>query len=816
MAEKTVSQVYEEALGDGGFLQSNVLQKLLRFSSNGVNWKTFVQNALQASADVLEADVSGVYTYTFYRLGEVRITPLLKYLRLEDPPVLKWDENSPQDASVANEVIQQFQRNNPIHGPVRNLRSEELKKLLTSLGYKTILYVPIWSNDRLWGCMCFHDKTIERIWPGRDVDFLQSVARLIGQSVTLNNLKDEVKRKDEVLNMAMEKSLDGTWELDLSNNVLTFSDSFKRMLNYEPAEFQESIGAFERLIHPDEREKVLGILDPYEVADTGSVELQYRLRNKFGKYIWVLTKASVLFDKAGKPQTFRASNIDITSKILYLDNLKKKEQEYRNLVNTVHEVIFRVDEEGAFTFVNPAWELLTGFSAEKSQGQHFINYVDSEDRYTIRELLFSQSDREKSAYENMEIRFLTTNGNYRWMEVFTTITYYPDGKYKGAFGTMTDIHKRKEAELAQKETEERFRFMSESMSDLVSLHSITGTIYYVSPSINDILNLETYDLIGRNSSEFLNIRDLTKIKKEIIEPLKKGQIEKGVTQIELKRSDGSTVWCETVIQPLRNEGGIDSLMAVTRDISERKKAEEEMQNALIKEKELNEFKSRFISMASHEFRTPLTSIKSSVDMMEMYADELDVNRNKPFVKHCDKIGVQISRLTNLMNDVLILGRTEANKMPFAPEPLDLVAFIMHFIEQNYLNLEDGRTVTLSVEGFRRDVVLDESLFSHILGNAISNAFKYSKGKPNPEVKVQYDEDFYSITIKDHGIGIPKKEQANLFESFFRAENTTGIEGTGLGLVIMKQFVEMHQGTIEIDSAKGKGTSVIMTFPYQPG
>jgi PAS domain S-box-containing protein len=663
--------------------------------------------------------------------------------------------------------------------------------------------------------MCFHDKTIERIWPGRDVDFLQSVARLIGQSVTLDQLKDEVKRKDKVLNMAMEKSLDGTWELDLSNNVLTFSDSFKRMLNYEPAELQESIGAFERLIHPDERKEVLEKLDPFEVAETGSIELQYRLRNKFGKYIWVLTKASVLFDKAGKPQTFRASNIDITSKILYLDNLKKKEQEYRNLVNTVHEVIFRVDEDGAFTFVNPAWELLTGFSAEKSQGQKFINYVHSEDRFTIKELLFSKSDRDRSAYENMEIRFLTTNGNYRWMEVFTTITYHPNGKYKGAFGTMTDIHKRKEAELAQKETEERFRFMSESMSDLVSLHSINGAVYYVSPSINDILNLETYDVIGHNSSEFLNARDLIKIKNEIIEPLKKGEIEKGVTQIELRRKDGSAVWCETVIQPLGNGEKIDSVMAVTRDITERKKAEEEMQNALIKEKELNEFKSRFISMASHEFRTPLTSIKSSVDMMEMYADELDVNRNKPFIKHCDKIGVQISRLTNLMNDVLILGRTEANKMPFTPEPIDLVAFIMHFIEQNYLNLEDGRTVTLSVEGSRRDVRLDENLFSHILGNAISNAFKYSKDRPNPEVKIHYDNDFYSITIKDHGIGIPKKEQANLFESFFRAENTTGIEGTGLGLVIMKQFVEMHQGTIKIESAKGKGTSVIITFPYQP-
>jgi PAS domain S-box-containing protein len=814
MAQKTVSQVYEEALVEGRFLQSNVLQKLLRFSSSGVDWKTLVQNALQASADVLEADISGIYRYNFYRFGEVKIKTLLSYSRLEDPSPLKSSKEPAQDASVANEVILQFQRNNPVYGPVKNLRSEDLKKLLSSLGYKSILYVPIWSNDRLWGSICFHDTSIERIWTGRDVDFLQSVARIIGQSVTLDQLKEEVKRKDKVLNMAMEKSLDGTWELDLSNNVLTFSDNFKRMLNYEPAEFQESIGAFERLIHPDERKEVLQKLDPFEVVESGSIELQYRLRNKFGKYIWVLTKAGVLFDKAGKPQTFRASNIDITSKIHYLDNLKKKEQEYRSLVNTVHEVIFRVDEDGAFTFLNPAWEWLTGFNADKSQGQKFLNYVYSEDRFTTRELLFSNSDRDRSAYENMEIRFLTTNGNYRWMEVFTTIEYHPDGKYKGAFGTMTDIHKRKEAELAQKETEERFRFMSESMSDLVSLHSINGAVYYVSPSINDILNFETYDVIGHNTYEFLNARDLIKIKNEIIEPLKNGKIEKGVTQIELRRKNGSAVWCETVIQPLGNGEKIDSLMAVTRDITERKKAEEEMQNALKKEKELNEFKSRFISMASHEFRTPLTSIKSSVDMMEMYANDLDINRNKPFVKHCDKIGVQISRLTNLMNDVLILGRTEANKMPFNPEPVDLVAFIMRFIEQNYLSFEDGRTVMLSVEGSRRNVGLDENLFSHILGNAISNALKYSKGRPNPEVKVHYEEDSYTITIKDYGIGIPKKEQANLFESFFRAQNTSGIEGTGLGLVIMKQFVKMHQGNIKIESIEGKGTSVIIRFPYQ--
>jgi signal transduction histidine kinase len=321
-------------------------------------------------------------------------------------------------------------------------------------------------------------------------------------------------------------------------------------------------------------------------------------------------------------------------------------------------------------------------------------------------------------------------------------------------------------------------------------------------------------MIGLDPGDIMSPEDRERITNTLLHPMIKGNLLNDTVRVNIDKADGTPIWLETVVQPIIKNGELESLLSVSRDISARKAAEEEMEKALLKEKELNTLRSTFISMASHEFRTPLASIKSSVDLLDMYIEEAKPSMQGALGRHLSKVRNQIDRLTDMMNDVLILGKTEAKKMPFEPVKTDVVAFCMDFLEQNFLNRADGRFVKLEVKGKRKKVMLDTGLFSHILSNVLTNAFKYSAGAPNPELTLSFSEEQLFIEVRDYGIGIPEEEQSQLFESFFRAKNAIQLQGTGLGLVIVKEFTQMHGGSVAVKSKQNQGTLVRINLPLK--
>ena len=238
----------------------------------------------------------------------------------------------------------------------------------------------------------------------------------------------------------------------------------------------------------------------------------------------------------------------------------------------------------------------------------------------------------------------------------------------------------------------------------------------------------------------------------------------------------------------------------------------DLEEALKKETEVNQIKSRFISMTSHEFRTPLTTIQSNAELLEIYLSGLNLLDNRPPVKYLGRITNEVTRLTSLMNDILLMGRIESGRIPFNPAPTDLIEFFSDLIETNPFDPVSRRKVIFTHEGTPRPVSIDSFLFSHIMVNLISNAMKYSPGKPAPEVKLIFSVDATLVKVRDHGIGIPEADVANIFDSFYRASNVENIQGTGMGLAIVKQFVDMHNGTIGIESKQGEGSTVTVSIP----
>ena len=254
----------------------------------------------------------------------------------------------------------------------------------------------------------------------------------------------------------------------------------------------------------------------------------------------------------------------------------------------------------------------------------------------------------------------------------------------------------------------------------------------------------------------------------------------------------------------------------------RGKAEAEIRKALIKEQELNELKSRFVSMVSHEFRTPMATILFSAGLLENYGNEWPENKK---IRHLQRIQTAVQHMTEMLDYVLLIGQSEAGKLEFKPASMNLEKFCSDLIEEIQILGLKTHQFSFVCEGNFLDINMDERLLRHIFTNLLSNAIKYSPEGGKIEFKLTENllvehttidglntSKNAVFTIQDQGIGIPEEDIKHLFESFHRAANVGTIAGTGLGLAIVKKSVELHQGTIEIKTKLGVGTTFIVTLP----
>ena len=254
----------------------------------------------------------------------------------------------------------------------------------------------------------------------------------------------------------------------------------------------------------------------------------------------------------------------------------------------------------------------------------------------------------------------------------------------------------------------------------------------------------------------------------------------------------------------------EQMVLLNQELRERDRTEQRLQELLDQEKTLNERKNQFVAIVSHEFRTPLATIQSSVDLAKSYLNDSAPAAYGSVAKHLDIIQNQIRKFTDLLSDVLTLGQMEAGKLAFNPLPCDAEAFIRHLVDTVFTDQLDGRTVLISVKGVPRPVLLDEKLLNLILLNLLSNAFKYSD--QNPVLELIFEPTEVVFAVIDTGMGIPADDLPHLFTSFFRAKNTRTIQGTGLGLYIARQFVDLLGGRIEVASQLGQGSVFRIVLP----
>jgi len=238
--------------------------------------------------------------------------------------------------------------------------------------------------------------------------------------------------------------------------------------------------------------------------------------------------------------------------------------------------------------------------------------------------------------------------------------------------------------------------------------------------------------------------------------------------------------------------------------------ETELEEALNKEKELNALKSRFVSMASHEFRTPLSTILSSIELVEAYLE----SGNSKALKHINRIKNSVTTLTSILNDFLSLSRLEEGKVEAQAEWFHLNDFCLAVVDEMRGQLKRGQQIIHEEKNAGKEIFLDKKFLKIIFFNLISNAIKYSPEEKPIHCITSIRENILSIVIQDEGMGIPREDQPHLFTRFFRAHNVENIQGTGLGLNIVKRYIELLNGKIRFESNPGFGTSFFVEIPLQ--
>ena len=253
---------------------------------------------------------------------------------------------------------------------------------------------------------------------------------------------------------------------------------------------------------------------------------------------------------------------------------------------------------------------------------------------------------------------------------------------------------------------------------------------------------------------------------------------------------------------------INEILVVIRNITDRKRLENNLIKALEKEKELSLLKSQFVTMASHKFRTPLSTILSSVFLLENNIEADDQEKKSYF----DKIKRSVHNLTDLLNDFLSLGKLEEGKVKVAFSETDIKLFFHDFLQEVDALKKAKQKILFSYEGVSCTVMTDQLLLKNILMSLLSNAIDYSSFDAEIQLDVELKKDNLKIVVSDKGIGIPEGEKHQIFKRFYRGQNANNVEGTGLGLNIAKKYIRLLKGTIEFTSQVNKGTTFTTNIP----
>jgi PAS domain S-box-containing protein len=466
--------------------------------------------------------------------------------------------------------------------------------------------------------------------------------------------------------------------------------------------------------------------------------------------------------------------------------------------------------DGRFVLVNDAFVNWSGYSRQEILGRNTTE-LGVWDRPEDREAYWNEL-RLTGSIRARECAFRNRDGTVFTLLMSSEVIQLNRVPHMLSLGLDITERKQTEAELRSsearlRESEARFSAAFEASPVFISMMRLSDESYVLAnEALLNWLGATREEVLGKSSGQLGIWSDLAE-RSSAWETLRScGSIRNKEVRWRNCRGQAFTILLSADTIKLNN---VPHVLSMALDITQRKQAEVEMLKALGREKQLSQLKSNFVSMVSHEFRTPLGIIQSSAELLrDFYQKMAHVERDE----HLTSIFRNTRRMAEMMEEILVLSRMEAGKLEFQPAPLDLNLFCRRLTEEVLSATNRRCPVDLSLEALPTAVNADEKLFGHILTNLLSNAVKYSEPGEPVRFRVEREDDCAVCIVQDRGIGISNNDQEHLFKAFHRGENVGSRPGTGLGLLIVKRCVELHRGSVQLVSELGAGTTVTVRVP----
>lgn len=553
----------------------------------------------------------------------------------------------------------------------------------------------------------------------------------------------------------------------------------------------------------------------------------FEMVKKNGAIFTVSYEGKIGRDELGNFKQTHCIFHDITEQKKAEELKQKSEEQLRTLINSMPDIVCFKDGEGRWLEANDFDLNLFELSGVDYKGKTDAELAEFSPFYKNAFLNCMESD--ESAWQtgrlviNDEI-IPRPYGSSLVFEVIKVPMFNPDGSRKGLIVVGRDITERKRIfeelerykyhleEIVEERTaelyntEESFKKIAESSSDFIIRMNSDYLILYANPAFCTQHSLSQEEIINHSIEEDQIVKQFENVFLQSLSVVKRSSSQIKFDIYENKR------WTDWQLIPvLSSNGSLDSIIAFGRDITDRKKLEDNILKALVRERELNEMKSNFLSMASHEYRTPLTSILTNAEILEMFRKDYDDVKIDSILQ---SIQNSVLSMTELLDEVLLISKTESGKLSYNPTEVNIKSYFGDIYHRFKEKSGADHIVHHNFSAENEDVRIDKKLVTFIIDNLLNNAVKYSKKNTNIWLDVKSDKRELSIVVADEGIGIEADDMGKLFEPFYRSKNVENMSGHGLGLSIVKNCVELHNGYIKVDSKPGEGTKFTVTLQLE--
>jgi PAS domain S-box-containing protein len=507
-----------------------------------------------------------------------------------------------------------------------------------------------------------------------------------------------------------------------------------------------------------------------------------------------------------------------------------KAESYDSFLEMSVEGMMVIDKSMIIQITNPGAALILEYEKDELPGKNILELIPAEKHAEFQNLCadFLKSGKRVAGRKTV-LPFFTKKKNI--IEAETSLGNHIHSE-EGPLLILvfSDITEKTRKEIKLRESEEQFSFAFHLSPAPSAITRLSDGIYKdVNNAFLKVFGYERDQVVGKTSTSLNLYKHCGNEQRQIL--VERIEREGAIRDVEITFNTYSGKPIEVLFsaQPVMLIGE-KHLLSTMIDITEKKKLRRDLERlngdleqkikdrtldlttALEREKGINEIKSRFVTMASHEFRTPLATILSSISLLEKYTATLS---DQKITKHFERIKSAVSNLTEILNEFISLEKIEKGKVEIQNQQFSLTALVNDGISQLKERLKKGQEINYSYSG-DNTLFQDETKVLNAVLNLISNAIKYSPEDSTIQVTSEVKDGFATVTVKDQGIGIPEQDQENLFSLFFRARNADIIQGTGLGLCIVKNYMELMGGNINFTSRLDKGSTFVIKFPSNAG